>query len=446
MLQKIRLFFVLFLISFSWQCVLASDRPAFVIPVQGGIGPAMTSFVSDALSLAAKRRAAVAVIELNTPGGLLTATQDMVRFIVNAPLPVVVYVAPPGASATSAGLFVTMAAHIAVMAPGTRIGASTPVMPGNMPGQEKQAESTVSALEKKAVNDTAAYARSLAQLRGRNVRWAESAVRSASSITAKEALQLRVIDAVQPNLRSLLQGIDGQTVALKQGTVRLQTASSAIAVIQPNWRHRFLQTLSDPTVAYALLMLGLFGLVIECFNPGLIFPGVLGGIFLLTGVYALQMLPIDFVGVALMLLGMALMVLEVFVMSYGIFSIGGLIAFVIGSIMLIKHMPGSHYHLSIVSVICFALFWLAFCVFFLQMIWRSQRRRVVSGVESLIGETGRVVCDNGRTWVRVAGERWQVSSSDAIQTGDRVRVCAIDGLMLQVELCDEGATTDHSST
>ena len=444
----------------------AEGSKAALVEIDGAIGPATADYVHRALAKAQESGAAFVVLRMDTPGGLETAMRDIIQDILASPLPVVGFVSPSGGRAASAGTFILYATHVAAMAPGTNVGAATPVQIGGtpIPGEpqqpaepekdpgsdgksgddaaksEKEAPKIepADAHERKATNDAVAFIRSLAQLRSRNATWAEAAVREAASLPAGEALERGVIDLVADDLDDLLRKIDGRTVKIGSGSVRLETKDIGIVAIEPDWRSRFLAIITDPNVAYLLMIIGIYGIIFELMNPGFVFPGVLGGISLLVALYAFQALPIDYAGFALILLGIAFLVGELFFPSFGALGIGGLAALVIGSVMLIDtDVPGYGIDWRIIAALTATT--AAFFLFVLAMALQARRRPVVSGRDLLIGSQGRVVDwaqGNGR--VRVEGEIWQAAGPRDLPPDARVRITAIQGLTLTVESSGEG--------
>ena len=440
----------------------AEGRSAALIEIDGAIGPATADYVHRALEKAQESGAAFVVLRMDTPGGLETAMRDIIQDILAAPLPVVGFVSPSGGRAASAGTFILYATHVAAMAPGTNVGAATPVQIGGtpIPGEPQQpaepekvpdsgkpgddaAKETPTtqpgdAHERKATNDAVAFIRSLAQLRSRNATWAEAAVREAASLPAGEALERGVIDLVADDLDDLLRKIDGRTVKIGSGSVRLETKDIGIVEIEPDWRSEFLAIITDPNVAYLLMIIGIYGIIFELMNPGFVFPGVLGGVSLLVALYAFQALPIDYAGVALILLGIAFLVGELFFPSFGALGIGGLAALAIGSVMLIDtDVPGYGIDWRIIAALTATT--AAFFLFVLAMAVQARRRPVVSGRDLLVGSHGRVVDwaqGNGR--VRVEGEIWQAAGPPDLAPGARVRIAAVEGLTLTVQSSAEG--------
>ena len=385
---------------------------------------------------------------MDTPGGLDTAMRDIIKAILASPVPIATYVSPRGARAASAGTYILYASHIAAMAPATNLGAATPVelVPagGDQPAPDKPGAAPPEAAKpvdtppgdakmRKAVHDAAAYIRGLAELRGRNAEWAERAVREAVSLPASEALERKVIDLVATNLDDLLRQINGRVVKMNGKTVTLDTTNATVERVQPDWRSRLLAVIGDPGIAYILMLLGIYGLIYEFSNPGMLFPGVVGGICLLLALFALQVMPINYVGLALIILGIVMMISEAFIPSFGALGVGGIIAFVIGSVMLIDtDVPGYGIPWALIVPVAVASGLLSF--FVVGMAIKARARPVVTGAEEMLGATGEILDDmEHEGWARIHGEQWQVRSSVPLKRGSRVRVRARHGLVLDVE-------------
>ncbi|KAK47137.1 hypothetical protein BG58_06340 [Caballeronia jiangsuensis] len=437
----------------------AATAPVVVIPLRGAIGPASADFVVRSLARAADERAQLAVLELDTPGGLDLSMRSIIQAILASPVPVAAFIAPSGARAASAGTYITYASHIAAMAPGTNLGAASPVQLG-MGGAEREPAATGKAASgarteaaeqstetRKQMQDAAAYIRGLAQLRGRNAQWAERAVREAVALSATEALEQNVIDLTASDVPDLLAKLDGHHVKTASGDRVLATKHAPLVVLQPDWRSRFLATITDPSVALILMMIGMYGLFFEFANPGMVLPGVAGAICLLVGLFALQLLPISFVGLGLIVLGMGFLVAEMFLPTFGSLGIGGIIAFAIGALMLIDtDVPG--FGIPIGVVVGIALFTALFVFTVSGVALKARKRPVVSGAEAMLGTIGVMLAHESEIgWARVQGERWRVqpAASRALpHEGARVRVISRHGLTLTVEPIDGEREAGHS--
>lgn len=423
----------------------AAPGAVWVLGIDDAIGPASADYLVRSLGQAQLQGAQLVVIRMDTPGGLDSAMRQMIKAILASPVPVATFVAPSGARAASAGTYILYASHIAAMAPGTNLGAATPVQIGGPPGparEDKAKGSDDETLARKQVNDAAAYMRGLAQLRGRNADWAEKAVREAVSLSASEALRLNVIDQVADDLPGLLRKLDGQTLTVAGQTRQLQTAGASLVEHLPDWRTRVLAVITNPSVALILIMVGVYGLLFEFMNPGSTVGGVVGGICLLLALYALQLLPVSFAGVALILLGIAFMIGEAFLPSFGVVGFGGIVAFVVGALILIDtDAPGFGIPLALIGTL--ALLSAVLIGGVMGMALKARRRALVSGDAGLLGSlvtVTAVMAGNPFSGVVLAqGEQWQVQCATPLQPGQSVRVTARHGVMLQVSAAAPGA-------
>ena len=422
---------------------------ATLLTVDGAIGPAYADYIERGIAQAAAAGRKLVILQLDTPGGLDTSMRITVRAILAAPMPVACFVAPSGARAASAGTYILYACHIAAMAPGTNLGAATPVQVGTgpdppgtgKPGEGKPGEGAPrqpSTLENKAVNDAAAYLRGLAQLRGRNAAWAEAAVRQSVSLSAADALEAKVIDIVARDVPDLLAQADGRSVSVRGQSWRVETAGAALVAAPPDWRTRLLAALTNPSVALILLSVGVYGLLFEFMSPGAVLPGVVGAICLLLGLYGLQLLPINYSGLALILFGLACMVAEAFLPSFGVIGFGGVVAFVIGALLLLdSEAPGFGLPLGLVIGVGVVAALLVGAT--AQVALRTRRRPRPEALASLEGSIGEVLGDAAREgWANVGGETWQVLAERPLVRGERVRVLGRRGRVLLVAPLEQG--------
>jgi membrane-bound serine protease (ClpP class) len=453
---------------------------AIMLTVDGAIGPATTDYLTRGIETAEEREVDLLIIRMDTPGGLTEATRDIVKAIRGSRVPVATWVAPGGARAASAGTYILYASHVAAMAPSTNVGAATPVSIGGAPqppaepdqrpdeegggnaeegnGGTDAAESTEepaqedapspegpsSASERKAVNDAAAWIRGLAQETGRNAEWAERAVREGVSLTSEEAVEQNVADFIAANLNALLEGADGREVKVAGEVVTLVTAGATVETIEPDWRSELLAIITNPTVAYLLMMIGIYGLLLEGYNPGALVPGTVGAICLLLALYAFQVLPVNYAGLLLILLGIILIVSEALVPSFGVMGFGGIVAMVVGSIILMDtDVPGFEIALEVIGSVATVSGVIMFAIAYMAV--KAWKRPVVSGAEEIAHATGEVVSTVDATggWVYMLGERWQARSDRPIPPGTPVRVLERDGLTVRVEPIQSDSESDR---
>ncbi len=414
----------------------AQDRIR-VVEVAGAINPVVAEFITDEILDAGAVGDELVVIRMDTPGGLDTSMRQIIKGIQNSKVPVATFVAPSGSRAASAGTFISYASHIAAMAPGTNIGAASPVnLMGGGGGENEQAKT----MKDKVTNDAAAYIRSLAEQRGRNAYWGELAVKKSVSISAEEAKKLNVIDLVASDLDALVLAVDGREVKMGTETIVLETKDKEIVYKEMSPRQRILDTISNPNVAYVLMMLGLVGLYFELSNPGLILPGVIGGISIILALYAMQTLPVNYAGLLLIVLGVVLFIAEIGVMSYGLLSVAGAISIFLGSVMLIESDDPAM-QISKGVLIPTLLFFFLVSAGIIYLAAQALRRRAVTGVEALIGARGVVKNElNPAGTVLIHGEMWNAESDHTIDAGESVVVKAVDGLKLKVAADKEART------
>ncbi len=425
----IRLFFLLLLTLLP---LFAEGSLVVKLDIKGAIGPASSEYLKEGMVFARERNAQILLIELDTPGGLSSSMREMIQSITNSPIPVVTYVYPKGAHAASAGTYLLYASHIAAMSPGTNLGAATPVSLMPTPSSSDSNGSAVSTLEKKVTNDAVAYIKSLAELNERNVSWALSAVEEAKSISASDALKFGVIDLIAQSREELFKKLDGRSVVISGKRVTLNTDNVTLQSFEPSWKSKFLSTITNPNIAYILLLLAIYGIFFELMNPGSIFPGVIGVISGVIALYALNMMPFDYAGLLLILLGIALMVAEVFVAGFGILGIGGVVAFAFGSLLLFDADTLGQ-SVSIPLIIAFTLSSLAFFVLVIKLFLSSRSAKVVSGADEMIGAAAKVVDvrEDGYL-VHCHGETWSALSESKLSIGQDVEVVELFGLVLKV--------------
>jgi membrane-bound serine protease (ClpP class) len=417
---------IFFLFAFVPAIQSQEKAPVFTIEVDAIINPATAKFILDSIDEATQQGAQCLIIKLDTPGGLLESTRMIVKKELASTIPIIVYVAPGGARAASAGVFVTMAAHLAVMAPGTHIGAAHPVTMG---GEGKESKT----MTEKIVNDTVAFIKNIAKIRGRNVDWAEKAVTKSVSITEEEAVKLNVVDLIAPDIPTLLDKVDGRVIKFDGVARTLHTKGVQPQAIQMSWRDRLLDIISNPTIAYILLMLGIYGIFFELSSPGAILPGVVGGIFLILAFYALQMLPVNYAGLALIFFAIILFIAEIKVMSHGLLAVGGVISLFLGSMMLFQS-PVEYMRVSLSVIIPAVMVSAAFFIFAVTKAINARLKKPTTGMEGLIGEVGIAstpIALEGK--VSIHGEFWNAVSDQNIEEGVKVQVIGVANLRLKVK-------------
>ena len=416
----------------------ASYQQVWQLKISGVIGPASSDLLIRTIDDAASAPVHLLLVTLDTPGGLDTSMRAMIHKILASTVPVVMYVHPKGARAASAGTYLLYASHVAAMSPATNLGAATPVQIGmpnqpTRPGEKEQQQPTAqSAMQKKIINDAVAYIRGLAALHGRNADWAEQAVREGVSLDSGQAVEQSVVDLVALDVNDLLQQLEGRVIQVRDQDYQLNPTGLEIVVLELDWRYEFLSTITNPNVAYILMLIGIYGLLLEFYNPGVGLPGIIGAISLLTALYALQLLPISYAGLALIVLGLALMIMEALSPSFGIFGMGGVAAFVLGSIMLMDtELP--EFQIALPLIAAFAMASVVICIFALYMALKSRKSPVVSGLGVLVGQSALTLCpvhENGK--VRLNGEIWNARSPQPIAANTEVVVRAVEGLTLDV--------------
>ena len=428
-------------LTVSWIHTAFSNvsSTAILLEVKGPIGPPSVGYIERVLKDAASRKSPLLIMQLDTPGGLDDSMREIIQLLMTSPVPVVTFVAPSGARAASAGTYILYASHVAAMARGTNLGAATPVKLGGLPDPgtpgpdaDNLSPSRSSDMQRKIINDAEAYLRSLAQLRGRNVEWAVQAVRNAKSLSAEEALQKNVIDIVATHVPDLLAQLDGKEIKLINQTKVLRTSSLTIKKIEPDWHTQLLSFITNPNVAYILMLIGIYGLIFEFAIPGSLIPGIVGAVSLMLSLYAFQVLPISYAGFALMLFGLALLIVEAFAPSFGILGLGGGLAFIIGSIFLMDtSAPG--YGISPALVGTLGLLNLAFFAFVLGAVIQARKRPVVTGTDIMVGTKAVALEDFGSEGkVKTRGEIWQARSPVPVQAEQDLKITGTDGLVLLV--------------
>lgn len=440
--------FVLAMLGLFGTLASGNDRTAITLELDGAVGPATADYIVRGIDMAAERGAGLVILRMNTPGGLDTSMRVIVSAILASPVPVATFVSPGGSRAASAGTYILYASHVAAMAPGTHLGAATPVAMGGggLPfgGQEEEDDNEDgatgqpgSAAEAKAINDAVAYIRGLAETRNRNADWAERAVREAATMTASEAARENVIDFTASDMDDLMAKAHGMTVEVNQAGFQLDTRDLTVEAVEPDWRTQFLTVITNPNVALILMMVGVYGLIFEFINPGALVPGTVGGVSLILGLYSLAVLPVTYAGIGLLLLGLALLTAEALTPSFGILGMGGAVALMLGAAVLFDtDVPGMAVSWPIIGAIGAAAALLALIV--ARLAFSSHKVTVVTGKEELIGAQGEVVDwkgDQGHVFVH--GERWKARSRHERVAEGPVRVTRIDGLILEIEPADE---------
>lgn len=441
---------IFWLLISTFFCFTASAKEVWVVPIQGAIGPATSDYIEREFELAQQQDISLLILKMDTPGGLDSAMRSIIQNITSSTVPVATWVGPNGARAASAGTYILLASHIAAMANATNLGAATPVAigisgPESSPAGESspssQKDEQVSAkttLEKKAINDASAYIKGLAKLHGRNEKWAEKAVREAASIDAQTALAENVIDFIADDLEQVIKLANGREILLLGNKNKLSLDEVNLIERVPDWRYSFLATITNPNIVYILMLIGIYGLILEFYSPGVGLPGVLGGICLVLAMYAMQMLPINYAGLAFILLGILLLVGEAFSPSFGVLGLGGIISFILGSIFLMdSDLP--EYQIAKPLIIAVSLLSAAFILLMIGLLLKIRRKKVTTGIDCLVGQFAIVKedFDTGQGWVEIAGEIWHASSADLLLAGQRVKIQQVSGLNLIV--CANGS-------
>lgn len=430
--------FLLYLLPTTVFSVAEEKRDALLLSIDGTINPAVSDYIRKGFQLATEENASMVIIRMNTPGGLDASMRDIIQEILSSPVAVVTYVSPDGARAASAGTYILYASHVAAMAPATNLGAATPIQIGGLGSakekekpDEEESKDPRSALEKKIINDASAYIKALADKHNRNGEWAVQAVQEAVSLTAREALELNVINIVADNLDDLLEQLDGYQLVIDGEPVSLSTSEVGLNHLEQSWRYKLLGVISDPTIAYLLLLLGFYGLIYELANPGFFLPGVAGGIALMLALYALQLLPVNYSGLALMILGIGFLVGEAFMPSFGTLGVGGIIAFAAGSLILIDDQA---MRVALPTIIGTTAVSALFILLLMSRVAMMRRKRIHTGVEAMVGTFAEARSDfsgSGMVWVN--GESWNAHSSVPVKKGEKVKILSISGLELIIE-------------
>jgi membrane-bound serine protease (ClpP class) len=428
---------LIWLLLICCPVTVSASQAVWLLDIRGAIGVATAEYVESGINKAHTEQAQLIVLRLDTPGGLDLAMRQIIQRILSSDIPLACFVSPQGARAASAGTYILYACHIAAMSPATTLGAATPVQMGTAspalsPEDKDQGTNNAeTAMQRKIISDATAYIEGLAQLRGRNGDWAKKAVREGASLPAEQALQQQVIDILATNIDDLLAQLDGRQVRVQQQHITLALTDAPLIGYQASWRHQFLSVLTNPNVAYILLLLGMYGLFFEFSNPGMAVPGITGALCILLALYAFQVLPVNYAGVAIILLGMGLMVAEALAPSFGVVGIGGVVALVIGSVILFDS-PYPEFQLALPVIAAVAVCSAGFTFFIVGMLLQNRRNPVVSGTTTLLGQTAQLERFDQQLMLHVEGEWWQVTATQPLQAGDWVQVQAVNGLILQV--------------